>query len=290
MSQSMTEAKETILGFFDEHSQSVYRQRELAQVLSDMREEWDFHEYVGPKRFTDFLMSNGRLRLITLKSKRYSNQKRYVWGEASPFEVALSIRPGGYLSHGTAVFLHGLSEQIPKLIYVNKEQSAKNRPKTGLSQDRLRFALSRKQRESQYILDWEAGSAILLSGKATDKLEVGDIEGPNGEALLATKLERTLIDIIVRPAYAGGIFEVAEVYKNARELVSVELLVKTLRELDYLYPYHQAIGFVMERSGYDKESTEQLKELGLEFDFYLQHGLKDPEYDSTWKLFIPKGF
>jgi predicted transcriptional regulator of viral defense system len=47
-----------------------------------------------------------------------------------------------------------------------------------------------------------------LSGKNTNRLEVSQLRDPQGQLVDATKLERTLIDIAVRPAYAGGVFEV----------------------------------------------------------------------------------
>ena len=56
------------------------------------------------------------------------------------------------------------------------------------------------------------------------------------------------------------------------------------------YPNDQAIGFFMQRAGYEQRGCSRLASLGLEFDFYLAHGLKDTDYDATWRLFYPKGF
>ena len=56
-----------------------------------------------------------------------------------------------------------------------------------------------------------------------------------------------------------------------------------------MYPYHQTIGFYLQRAGYEESRWRRLKDLGLKFDFYLAHGLRDPEYDAEWRLFFPKG-
>ena len=112
----------------------------------------------------------------------------------------------------------------------------------------------------------------------------------DGANLRVTKLERTLIDLTVRPVYGGGVGSVLEAFERAKDKVSVGTLVATLRELQYVYPYHQAIGFYMERAGYPERALERLVEFGLHFDFYLAHGLKETELDNRWRLHIPKGF
>jgi len=67
-------------------------------------------------------------------------------------------------------------------------------------------------------------------------------------------------------------------------------MVETLKKLDYVYPHHQAIGFLMERAGYGETRYAMLSELGLKFDFYLSHEMKQPEYSEKWRLFFPRGF
>ena len=92
----------------------------------------------------------------------------------------------------------------------------------------------------------------------------------------------------MRPSYAGGIFHVLEAYKTARDRVSVNRLVATLRKLAYIYPYHQAIGFLMERAGFDRRRYELLQEMPTDYDFYLSHGMKNPAYDEKWRLYFPR--
>jgi hypothetical protein len=182
-----------------------------------------------------------------------------------------------------------LTDQLPKTVYVNTEQSPKPFV-ASLSQEALNRAFSREQRKSKYLFPYDSLQFVLLSGKSTGRLEVGTLRGPSGEELEVTKLERTLIDVTVRPAYAGGVVQVLEAYRAAKARMSVNTLVATLKKLSYAYPYHQAIGFYMEKAGYERERFMRLRTLGLEFDFYLAHGLKQKEYIEFWRLFVPKGF
>lgn len=114
------------------------------------------------------------------------------------------------------------------------------------------------------------------------------MEGPEGESLPATKLERTLIDAAVRPHYSGGVHEVLTVYEAAKGRASTNVLMATLKRLDFVYPYHQVIGFYMQRAGYPSASLKLLKKPGFEWKFYLTHGMKKKRFDSVWRLFVPQ--
>jgi predicted transcriptional regulator of viral defense system len=287
LANKMEAARPAVQTFFNTSSAKVYNRRQLSSALKEHRTEWSLPSEITTSRFINFLTAKLTLREITLASDHYSDEKRFIWGEPSIYAIALSLRNNAYLTHGSAVFLHGLNDQIPQTVYVNYEQSPK--PQSGaLTQEGIDRAFSNQQRRSNLTFQYEGYQIIVINGKHTNRLEVSPFVGRYGETLDVTKLERTLIDITVRPAYAGGVVQVLEAFKRAEGSVSVNTLTATLKKLNYLYPYHQAIGFYMERAGYPEGKWSKLLKLGTEFDFYLAHQLpSNKKYDSKWRLFYP---
>ncbi|CAN5276412.1 hypothetical protein BH10PSE11_BH10PSE11_04010 [soil metagenome] len=126
-----------------------------------------------------------------------------------------------------------------KAIYLNVEQSAKPKNQNLITQEGIDRAFSTKQRQSNLIYTNNLISITMISGKNTGRLGVEEIEGPDSKKILATNLERTLIDIVVRPTYAGGPTQLLKAYRSARDRVRVGQLVTMLQELDYSYaPRH----------------------------------------------------
>jgi predicted transcriptional regulator of viral defense system len=230
----------------------------------------------------------GIIRRVTLRSDEYRDLERIAVMSLSPEpnHYALSIRRGSYLSHASAVHLLGLTEQQPRTIYVNKEQTAKPRPDGHLTQEAIDRAFSRPQRSSNYVFRLKNAQAVLLSGKATGNAGViTDQE----RGLAFTGLERTLIDATVRPRYVGGVFQVMSAFSSAKDELDVGTLLDLLDRLDYVYPYHQAIGFYLERSGAGSDVLDRFRALGIEFDFYLDYSMASPRYDESWRVFYPLG-
>ena len=61
-----------------------------------------------------------------------------------------------------------------------------------------------------------------------------------------------------------------------------------LKSLDYVYPYHQAIGFYLDNTGqFLRSDLDQLRELGINFKFYLCNQLENSNYSSKWQVYYP---
>ncbi len=278
-------AKPEIIEFFRTSPRKAFRRIQISDLLAEQRENWALPRGLSFTRFLEFLIAETALREVTLKSEHYADEKRYVWANPSIYSVALSLRNKSYLTHGSAVYLRGLTDQPPKTVYVNYEQSPKPQG-GGLTQESIDRAFANQQRQSNLTYLYYDFKIVVINGKFTGGLEVGNVPGAEGELLDVTKPERTLIDITVRPSYAGGVFQVLEAFKRAKGQVSANILVATLKKLNYVYPYHQAIGFYMERAGYSESQWKKLMNLGLKFDFYLAHKLPaKKKYDPKWRVF-----
>jgi len=283
-------AKADIVKTFEEIPEKILKRADIDGILQENREFWRLRRTMTVDEFLKFLLGNTKLEKASFG---FSNRKiiRYVWGKAALYELLMSLQPGCYFSHYSAMFFNELTIQIPKTIYVNHEQRAKSRGEGSLRQDRIDMAMKRAPRISKNFTEYDKRRIYLLNGKYTDNLGVIEMAGPEGETVRVTNVERTLIDAAVRPVYAGGVYEVLNAYKMARGKVSVNKLAATLKKLDYIYPYHQVVGFYLERAGVYKESSIALfQKQEFRYDFYLMNQMKETEYSKRWQLYFPKGF
>ena len=125
---------------------------------------------------------------------------------------------------------------------------------------------------------------IVLNGMFTSEAGVINVSGKR-----VTSLERTLIDVAVRPNYAGGTHQVLNAFVSAKGLIDVLALIQLLDKIDYVYPYYQSIGFYLEFAGYNTDISN-LRKREKFVDFYLDYEMKYPAYSKQWRLFYPRDF
>lgn len=237
------------------------------------------------------LAKAGVLTLAELQSEfGYAPKQRYLLPQATPYEIAVTMQKGAFLCHASAAALHGLTEQVSQTFYVNVEQSKKPKLGGGMDQGSIDRAFRTAQRSTKFVFVYGNQRFVQLSGKNSARHGVVDmpLPGAGDRSVPCTNLERTLIDLLVRPSYAGGVHEVLVAFRLAKERVSVARLLACLRALDYSYPYHQSLGFYLERAGYDQRHVARVRELPRDFDFYLTYGMTDPIKDESWRLYHPK--
>jgi len=295
---------------FRSQSSRVFSQQDVFSLITEHHERWQLGNNVKEERIRSMLATNDAWELgsatpraILLGLVRHGvldriqlpfphrAYTRYTFGNSSAFELLQSLDQNAYFTHYSAMQLHGLTEQIPKAIYLNVEQFAAGGGGQ-LSQEGIDRAFKGKPRITNNVIEYEGRRVFKLNGMNTGKLGVTTMtvdESPLPFAV--TNIERTLIDIAVRPMYAGGVSEVAKAYAAAADQCSVNKIAAYLKKLNFTYPYHQAIGYYLDRSGaYHAGQVELLAKLPMEFDFYLTYQMKNTDYNERWRLYIPKGF
>ena len=282
-------AKNAISEYFDSLAQKVFLRKDLYQILATHHRTWKLKKSTSVDTFLDNLIKMG-LREITLTSPNYDNTfTRFLWGKETPVhQLAISLRLHSYLSHHTAMYVHGLADRISNVTYVNSEQSAKPAREGELVQERIDAAFKRKPRTSKYIFICGNSEICCLNGTNTKNLGITNIDIPGEGSIPVTNLERTLIDAAVRPFYSGGCHQVLHAYEKARRRVSINRLISMLKKIPYIYPYHQAIGFYMQRAGFGSSDLKRFRKFGLQYDFYLDYNMKKIVYSTEWRLYYPK--
>ena len=295
MAQSRIQiAKADIVSHFDALPNHVLKLKEVHAIVSEKRGFWRLAQNMTAAQFIGFLEKNSKLTKLAFPFPQRP-ETVYVWGNVPLFTVLLALKKSLHFSHYTAMRMLGLTEQSPQAIYLTDERKTpyKSERET-LSQSAIDQAFSRPPKTSANYAEHAGKKIYLLNGADTGHLSVisqqaNDEEGKAMQVRL-TNLERTLIDITVRPVYAGGVFEVAKAFELARERVSVNKLVAMLNKLDFAYPYHQAIGYYLERAGYKASQLGLIRRLPIQHDFYLAHDMGETRYESSWRLHIPNGF
>lgn len=294
----LKDARKSIIAALPE---KTYTRQAIETVLVEERDEWRFPRTLHSEYFLDYLVRSKIMQrhLFTKEgdagSATYSKEMTlFAKPEATDFDIALGLRGKSFFSHLSAAYIHGLTNLVPKVFYTNREQAPKGPAGTSeadLKQDAVDGAFAKPARKTGLVYTDERIRVVLLAGMFTDQLDVVEANLTEAEeAYLTTSLERTLIDCTVRPAHAGGIHEVLGMYEAARERLSVRRMHKLLEQFAFVYPYRQAVGFMLERAGYPKKQQALFETPSFNIDFYLEYAMPETEFSSRWRLHYPRGF
>ena len=135
----------------------------------------------------------------------------------------------------------------------------------------------------------------MLNGKCSNNLGVIlKATSHTHSPIQVTNLERTVIDCLVRPKYAGGVEELINVFERAKERLSINRMMGILKKLDYIYPYEKAILFYLIHTGYSEGQIKLVKEKinknVEDFNFYLDYQIPNKMLDEEIGVYYPKRF
>ena len=273
--------EKNIYSFFNEHKSSM-------RVKSYSLKK--FIQYLLDKKFLEVLEFNNEFNDNQIYiSKYFSSKSDY----AKVLEVSFLLIPKAYISHFSAMYYHNLTQQLPKKIYLSVERKS-HAPHNKLEQKVINEALCKLGRLPKNIFSIFGYKIYLVHAKEANRVGIKRVSLFDKEYRITT-IERTMIDIVVRNEISGGMEEVIQVYKKAFDLyykeISINKIVFILKKLNYIYPYHQVVGYLLSKSGFDVSKIK--KEFDFQNDFFITRGevnsnLSNLIYDDEFKLYIPK--
>lgn len=289
--QYLNVAYPEILKLILEKRRKAYTTNDLQSIFHSNKDEWRLSARTTYTKFLSYLVEKKQLlevkKLIHIGSG--SEKLIYTIEGANKYDIISVIKKGGYLSYLTALVVHELTLQIPKTIYISEEIHDTYLNENVLTQKSIDRVFSKEQRTTTNIYKDEiSNERYVLVEKKINMKNIGIIKDSSFD-YPTSNIERTLIDCVVRPQYSGGIFSVLEAFRNAINVLDLEKLDTYLDELNYTYPYHQLVGFYLDKTGYDESDLKPFLSKVSDLKFYMTYNLSNKKLDSKWKIYYPEG-
>jgi hypothetical protein len=256
--------------------------------------------YQYANSFIQALEDEGILRMHTLQPESPNRKAVHVYSSAplneiDSYDLAAAMLPGGYFCNFSAIYAHGLTNQVPNTVYWCLETSAprKGRSKQQVTDARLRSAFVKPSRPTSFVVKQSGHHIVIIERtRGTDHGVVTkrsrQSQCPAGSRIVT--LERALIDAVVSPHYNGGITSLCDYFRAAKGRVKTQKLLEIYRRLEFVYPYAQAIGLFMEHAGMPDHADELRRVYPPRQRFYVAHNAKSTwVYDERWMIYYPKG-
>ena len=162
---------------------------------------------------------------------------------AHEFEVAMALATPAAISHWSALHHHGLTEQVPRKVFVlTTTEATVPRPQRGKSKD-------------GYLV----GDAVYQFIQVKPERYFGTEEVWVNEArVTVTDPERTLVDGLSRPNYCGDFAEVLHAFAARGDDLRLERIIEYALRVDAATV--KRLGWVLENQGIEMDRLTLLKE------------------------------
>lgn len=161
---------------------------------------------------------------IVLPLSDFPNERVYqILGKQQDAEdIACTVDPFAFISHLSAMAYHGLTNRLPKVIYLS----------TPSPKDWITFA--NKKMEKDYsghfkeFLDYGLPRLTRINFNTIQKNKIfryssvhqGAFKHIDGRMLRISTIGRTFLDMLRKPDYCGSMYHVIDVFKNSGEQYS----------------------------------------------------------------------
>ena len=276
------------------------------KVYNALRNQGYLLQRVTLSEFTKYLLSPEtdlfrELRLVRQYDGREIGRLIPRSQPVSPYAIALSLSNHAYVSHYSALYLHGLTLNVPKPIYVKSRRTKDKNPphEPGeLTQEQLdsSFSLPARTTRDIYTFDLEGTKheVYLIEKSAEVDKGITKVSAPHAPSGIAVSgVEKTLVECVVKTNYAGGAGEVLDAFRRAKETLKILRMMQLFKSGRYLFPYEKNILFYMDRAGYSEQQKNLVKERSRpdrkRFTTYLEKDMHSMRLDPEISIYYPQG-
>ncbi|NML37589.1 hypothetical protein HHL17_10340 [Chitinophaga sp. G-6-1-13] len=275
-----------IISYLKRTKKKIFTQEGLKEMLELFQQrDWISKRTSG----ADLIEATQHLNLFKVEQLCDENGEvrleRYTLGAVEDRSFIISLAPSAYFSHATALYFNHIMPTFGPNIFLTYEQWGENNA-SPLTQEAVDNAFSKPPRLSKDRLKWKDYTISILR-KKLPKLPPGSPKEDWAVDARHTDLERTLIDIVVAPEYGGGCTNILQAFEASKQMLDTKVLYSYLEKMNFTYPYHQSVGFYLERAGYLQQDYAPFLPGPEDLCFYLQKQMPATTYDDKWKIYYP---
>ncbi len=191
---------------------------------------------------------------------------------AHEFEIAMFLAKPAAISHWSALYFHGMTEQIPQKVYVTTSGNISVARKISLPGDNQRSFIRK------------VNNMIYIFIKVKKERFFGIKEYWIGEKKVTiTDPERTLIDGLISPKYFGGWAEVYNAFNLYISKVNLDKMISYALHLDTAVA--KRLGWILEKNGVEDKKLQKLLSLPVKgYRTLNSAGSRRGPYNKKWMI------
>ena len=278
-----------IISIINETKYPILSYREYENMITSIKNIW------GYKTMPRSEIKSKLVKKDLIKIEKIFNEKDKLYtffkkngASVDIFDLASTRSRSSYFSYYSAIYLNSLTLQIPKQIFLTLERKydPNNVSSKEISQEIIDKAFATPPRITNNKRYYKNCSVNLIHGQGQNNIGVTTFR----EIYKVSDIVRTLIDASVRPFYCGGVTQVLEAFIKAKNKLNIDKLFNYYSQMNFIYPYHNIIGFYLEHSGYNKSEIDSFKKIkDNSKKIYLTYNMHNPILSKEWNIFYPKG-
>lgn len=186
------------------------------------------------------------------------------------FEIAMALVAPAAVSHWSAMSHHGLTDQVPRRVFVLT---------TARSVPRVRGKPS-EQNGSGYPVDGTLYQFVQVKPERFFGIEQVWV---NEARISITDPERTLLDGVMAPQYCGDFGEVLHAFELRAPKLNVDRIVGYALKLDAATA--KRLGWILERQGIAPDRLEPLRAVPIKgYRLLNPSGPRHGPYEARWRI------